>query len=328
MKNEKIKILFFGLGSIGLRHANLLVNHFNAELFAYRTRKNASETPEYVTEFYDIEKAFSVKPDIAFITNPTFLHVKTAIECAKRNIHLFIEKPLSHNLEDLILLNQLVHKKNIYSYVAFCMRFHPVIKKLKEIIKNEKVFYARTVNSSFLPKWRPTQDYRKHFSAYSDRGGGVLLEMMHEIDYNQYLFGEMKKITGKYGTISNLMINCEDYVELDCEFNSKVKSHISLDLFSRLRERYLILYDEDKVIKADLLNNSIFTYQDNHLLNEEKFHLGDINDMYLEQLKYFVSNYIRKNPKIMNTISDASRLLESVLEFRDKTTKKKMVIKK
>jgi len=323
MKKEKIKILFFGLGSIGLRHADLLFNHFDFELFAYRTRKNASETPDYITEFYDVDKAFSVKPDIAFVTNPTFLHVNTAIECAKRNVHLFIEKPLSHNLNDLMLLNDLVHKKNIYSYVAFCMRFHPVIKKLKEIVKNEKVFYTRTVNSSFLPKWRPTQDYRKHFSAYSDKGGGVLLEMMHEIDYNQYLFGEIKNITGKYGNISNLMINCEDYVELNCDFNSKIKSHISLDLFSHLKERYLILYCEDKVMKADLLNSSIFTYQDNNLLNKEKYHLEDINDMYLEQLKYFISNYTRRNPKIMNTVPEASRLLESILEFKDKTLKEK-----
>jgi len=318
MKNKKIKILFFGLGSIGLRHAGLLFKNFDVELFAYRTRRNILKIPKYIVEFYDIEKAFSLKPDIAFITNPTFLHVKTAIECAKRNINLFIEKPLSHNLKDLMLLNNLVNKKNIYSYVAFCMRFHSVIKKLKEIVKNEKVFYARSVNSSFLPKWRPTtQDYRKNFSAYSKKGGGVLLEMMHEVDYNQYLFGEIKNISGKYGKISNLMINCEDYVELDCDFNKKIKSHISLDFFSHLNERYLILYCEDKVIKADLLDNNISIYKGDTFFKKEKYHLKDINDIYLEQLKYFILNFTKKNFNIMNTVPKASKLLKSLLRFRN-----------
>ena len=96
-----------------------------------------------------------------------------------------------------------------------------------------------------------------------------------------------------------------------------------MDIFSHSRERYIILYCEDKVIKADLLNSSIFTYQDNNLLNKEKYHSEDINDMYLEQLRYFILNYTKKNHKIMNNIAEASRLLESVLEFKNKTVMEK-----
>jgi predicted dehydrogenase len=67
------------------------------------------------------------------------------------------------------------------------MRFHPVIKYLKDEIDTADAFYSRTVCSSYLPAWRPSQDYTKSYSADSARGGGVINELIHELDYNEYL---------------------------------------------------------------------------------------------------------------------------------------------
>ena len=81
-----MKILFFGLGSIGNRHAKIIKDNFGFELYGYRTEKGQEKKDLLLHEFRDIESAFSIRPDVAFITNPTFLHVPTALECAKRNI--------------------------------------------------------------------------------------------------------------------------------------------------------------------------------------------------------------------------------------------------
>lgn len=324
MKSKKIRILFFGIGSIGQRHAKLLMENFNVELYAYRTSKDQLKLPLRIMEFYDLEDAFSVKPDIAFLTNPTFLHVETAIECAKRGVHLFVEKPLSHSLENLSLLNKLIEQQKIYSYVAFCMRFHPVINKLKEMMINERIFYVRTINASFLPNWRSAQDYRKNFSAYSEKGGGVLLEMMHELDYNQFLFGKINSISGNFGNVSNLEVNCEDYGELHCTFNNGMIGHILLNFFSHLSERYLIIYCTSKVIRADLLDNSISEYRNGTFIRENRIHLNNINDIYLSQLRYFISNFRKKNLDVMNTVPKATELLRHLLKFKD--YKKKNVV--
>ena len=53
----------------------------------------------------------SFKIDTAFITNPTSLHVKTAIRLSKYNLNLYIEKPLSNNLNKVHLLNKIIKKK-------------------------------------------------------------------------------------------------------------------------------------------------------------------------------------------------------------------------
>ena len=145
MKNRKLKILFFGLGSIGLKHAQLLSENFNFDLFAFRTQKGLLTIPDNlkIVEFDSLKNAFSIQPDIAFITNPTFLHVKTALDCAKKGINIFMEKPISNSTAQLDLLINTIKTNKIFTYVAFLMRFHPIIMKLNGLIKNEKIIYVK-----------------------------------------------------------------------------------------------------------------------------------------------------------------------------------------
>lgn len=317
MKGRKIKILFFGLGSIGRRHARILSENFDCELYTFRSGENAPLKDFPAKEFTSLEDAFASKPDVAFITNPTYLHVETAIECAKRKIDLFMEKPVSHNMEGLDRLNELIIKNNIYSYVGFCLRFHPVIRALKSMLKKEQVLHSLSTNTTYLPDWRPHLDCRKHFSAHSEMGGGVLLEMMHELDYNCYLFGNVKEIKGRYGQASNLELECEDYADLLCEFENGLSSTIYLNMFSRLREREIRVYCPDKVIEGDFNKNTVKIFQENSCVYEEN-HENAIDVMYLEQMRYFIDNYQGKNLEIMNTVPEAAALLRILLDFKNK----------
>lgn len=172
-KSGSLKILFFGLGSIGKRHARLIKENYDYEIYAYRTKKGQERDVPKIQTFEKIEDAFAIKPDIAFITNPTYLHVPTALECARRGINLFIEKPISHNLEKLDVLENEIKKRNLFSYVAYNMRFHPVLINMKKLIQqNGKPFYFRVTCSSYLPHWRPNQDYSKSYSANTNEGEG------------------------------------------------------------------------------------------------------------------------------------------------------------
>ena len=73
----KTKILFFGLGSIGKKHAKIIKDNFDYELYAYRTGKGQEKNDIKIEELNNLEDAFSINPDIAFITNPTHLHGRT-----------------------------------------------------------------------------------------------------------------------------------------------------------------------------------------------------------------------------------------------------------
>ncbi|MFX1311139.1 MAG: Gfo/Idh/MocA family protein [Promethearchaeota archaeon] len=319
----KIKtILFFGLGSIGRRHLELLKKKYNYEIYAYRTRRDKPN--KLVKNIYDFDDALKIQPDIVFITNPTYLHINTALSCLRAGIkNLFIEKPLSHSLEKLDLFADEVKRAGALVYVGYVMRHHPMIKYLKKLMEemNKNIFYSQTESSSFLPKWRPGVDYRGIYSARRNQGGGVLLDLSHEFDYNQYLFGKIKSITGVYGKISNLEIDSEDFCDVFLKFESNIFATIHLDYFSNIDKRLIRILTFKGEILADLINKEIII-DFNQGIKKKKFNF-EINDIFEEQLKYFLDG-VENQSKEIDNLKETKELLEKILEFKNKN---KMITK-
>ena len=322
-KSSRKKILFFGLGSIGKRYAKIIKDNFDFELYAYRTEKGQEKNDLNIKEFNKLEEAFSIKPDVAFITNPTFLHASTALECTKRNVPLFIEKPISHSLENLDELEKEIKKRSLFTYVAYNMRFHPVITHLKDMTsEKEKPIYFRVSCSSYLPNWRPEQDYSKSYSAKKGLGGGVVLDLSHEIDYITWLFGEIKDIDGYCGKISNLEIDSEDILDAQITCNSNIKGNLHLDCFSRNKERKIQIYYNDKYIEGDLLKNTIKIIMKSG--KEETIHYPcNLDDTYRDQIEYFFEQYYNKNLNIMNNFSEALKTFKKIMDFKNEIKEKK-----
>ncbi len=118
--------------------------------------------------------------DIIFITNPTFLHYETLKRCLTLSNNIFIEKPLFENSN--YDLNELTIKDSGIYYIACPLRFNPVIDYLKEHLSKYSVYSVRVICSSYLPEWRNNIDYRNNYSAKKELGGGVSLDLIHEID--------------------------------------------------------------------------------------------------------------------------------------------------
>ena len=55
-----------------------------------------------------------------------------ALKAAKQGSHLFIEKPISHNLKDINKLYSITKSKNKQCFVAFNYRFHPNLLKMEK----------------------------------------------------------------------------------------------------------------------------------------------------------------------------------------------------
>ena len=132
------------------------------------------------------------KPNIAFITNETSFHVKTAIRLAKAKLDLFIEKPLSSSSNGTKELEKIASKNHLVSLVGCDHRFHPCLKKIKEILEKKnlgRIFSVQVESSSLLSDWHPYEDYRNGYSAKKELGGGIATTMTHELDFLRWFFG-------------------------------------------------------------------------------------------------------------------------------------------
>lgn len=303
--------MFFGLGSIGNRHVKILADKYDFELFAYRTKKGEGSNSLGIKEIYEWSEVKKIQPDVAFITNPTFLHIDTAIKCAKLNMKLFIEKPIGCRLKNLNLLLKEVSRRKLVSYVAYNLRFHPLITFLKEYLKSKKIYHVAIYNSSYLPNWRPHQDHLKSYSAKAQEGGGVILDLSHEFDYIEYLFGNIKSIDGVFGKASNVTRDSEDFMDAAIVAKRAVVN-LHQNFLSLNKERIIKIDCRDEFIASNIITAEV-TVTDKKASRVKKLDY-DINKMYCNQIQYFFDNI--DNNKMMNNLLAASSLYKKIIKFK------------
>jgi predicted dehydrogenase len=242
------KVLVIGFGSMGLKHCLCLEKFFKQNnIYVLTQQKNCK-----YKKINSLNKIKKLSPYYIVIASSTFLHFKQLkyIEKHLNKKIILVEKPLFKNYQNLKV------KKNKV-FVAYNLRFNPVIQNLKKMIKDEEIYSINIKCSSDLKKWRKNIDYKKSNSAKKKYGGGVLLELSHEIDYLQWIFGKISSIDySDIGKLSDLKIDCEDNAFI-CGNTSKSKFKLDLNFHSFKDERKIEIFCKNKIIYADLINNEI-----------------------------------------------------------------------
>lgn len=289
-----LKFLIVGFGSIGKRHFDNLRQIDDVEVsILTRRHLDLHDTKVYSS----IEETLHEHFDGVFITNETTLHIPTAIAFAERKYNLFIEKPLSHSLEDLDKLANLINMYNLKVMVGCNMRFHPVIRLTKDFIQEGKIgriISARIEAGEYLPDWRPWLDYRNCYSAKKTGGGGVILDLIHELDYAYWFFGEASKIFSFSGKRSNLEIETEDTAEILIEFQNGTLCEVHLDYIQRCPGRNFKLIGTTGTIYADLITNELKIFE----VSRGDWETIDLNEnfernrMYIDEVTHFI-DYIQ-----------------------------------
>jgi len=307
-----MKVIFFGLGSIGLRHAKLLKKHFRHDLFALRSNPKQSKNRLGIQELFSWEEIDHVRPNVAFITNPTFLHIETAIRCARKGMHLFIEKPLDSQTKSLNRFLKIVNQQKISTYVAYVLRFHPVILELRKHIERNRMLHLRVQTTSLLHHWRPLSNTKKSYSAHKKKGGGVILDLSHELDYVQFLIGNLKNFKGQKARRSDITADSEDYADILVQ-SQKGPANIHINFACQRHQRIVQVDFRKKAIVGDLIKNTITEYKDNRLAKQKKFK-GNLSNCYETQIKYFFKNI--GNRKMMNHVGEAADLFRKICAFK------------
>jgi len=292
-----MNLLIIGCGSIGSRHArNLLSLGIRPDELVLcdnnSERLHAAGKALNITQLIDDMKNISdgYQPgffDAILICVPNYLHVSIYDELKKFGRYFFIEKPIAHNLENIDIFSGQSNK----IMVGYNHRFHKVMQQVKLLISEKRlgtVYFGIIEYGSYLPNWHPGSDYSMEYSASRAMGGGIILDDTHEIDLALHFFDEPVEVSGYCKKISDLKIDCEDTAEIIIKFKSGIYCTIHMDYLQRLPvrrgkivcERGVIEYDENanevKIFDGDLDKWEVISYSSN------------TNDMYLDEMKYFL----------------------------------------
>jgi len=269
-----MKAVIIGGGSIGKRHS------VNLNALDVETRIVD------VDEIDNIDNILSdIKFDMGFVCSPNIYHIEQCIKLASNNIPIFCEKPFYSSEEGLQGLLEIVNRDKLITMVGCNLRFNPKVEAI-----NSKAKYINVYFGYDLKKWRPNSNHLESYSANKHLGGGVLLDVIHELDYLYYKFGSIKNISYIKDKLTDITKDTEDLVVGRVEFDSGTIADFTLNYLSENYQRYYDILEEG-------------------VLKRTNIRVDDKD--YKEEISYFI-DCVKNKKDCMNDFTEAYNLLKLI----------------
>jgi len=310
------RLAIIGLGSIGRRHLRLISEiRSDIEVIVVRSGHGDSCDEEKLATktVYSIGDAIKEGIQAAIVSSPATLHLDQSLELAKNGVHLLIEKPLSHTLDRVEKLLNIVNENDVTAMVGYVFRYDLGAIKFKSWLSKKikgTILHARIECGSYLPDWRPDQDYRRTVSALPELGGGVLLELSHELDYLHWFFGKPTDVQAQIKNSETLDINVEDQADLLITSKQGYPIVVQIDFNRRyLTRKCKVITTEGELIWDAIQKNVTWKAINEKTLSYE--YDNERDSIYRTQLEVFIDCIENdKNPIV--TVEDGINVMELI----------------
>ncbi len=176
----QMRILVVGAGSIGRRHAeNLGQLGVAADLISWRGYSA------------DMLAARLAQGDVqgVVIATATQIRLELIAVCGAADVPFYVEKPLAFQRDDLTLIEAAAAPVARRSMVGFMMRYHPAFRYLATADLADTYRFGFEIGHD-VTQWRQNWRFSESYAA-KPTGGGVLLDLCHELDMAACLFPDL-----------------------------------------------------------------------------------------------------------------------------------------
>ncbi len=329
-----MRALIVGLGSIGKRHLrNLRAILPTAEITVWRQHGRSGNDIDFYPQankfVYSLEDALNTRPEIAIIANPASYHIKTGLELAHAGTSLLVEKPISNQVEAVSDLIELCTSQSLTLMTGYNLRFQPALQALQQQVREGiigQVLCLQAEVGQYLPEWRPDSNYSQGVSAQRQLGGGVVLELSHELDYARWLMGEIATVSAQTKKLSDLAVDVEDTANIQLTFTSGAIGNLHLNMIQRDNSRTCKLIGTEGSLLWNGITSEVSLYSANTRAWQQIFATkdNDRNEMFVNELKHFL-NCVTSGSKPLVTGEDGLRILEIALAVHESSRLQKTV---
>ena len=314
---KQLKVGIAGYGVVGNRRKEYIDLNPNLKIIAVCDQKFTPEDNivDGILCFPDYHALLENDLDIIFVCMSNDMAAEVTIAALKTGKHVFCEKPPARSLDEMdkvIAVEEAnPHLKLMY---GFNHRYHDSVKDALKIMEsntlgkviNIKGVYGKAKLITFnQPDWRTKREIS---------GGGVLLELSHEIDYANWFFGPFLRVQAVLKNSGTLDIDVEDTADLILTNNKGMNVVIHLDFCSRCSIRKCKLYGSKATMNLDFLDKKIEivdSEQKTLLFNKE----DDLENMFVNQLTYFLKGVFHED-LIKNNVDDSIETLKIIESAR------------
>tara|TARA_B100000029_G_scaffold480055_1_gene527707 strand:- start:161 stop:1111 length:951 start_codon:yes stop_codon:yes gene_type:complete len=296
----KINVGLFGLGRIGMMHANNIHKDSNFKLkYVYDVNKKASIAASKKFNAIDIDNPIIAfkdnKIDVIFIASSTATHIPFIENSVKYKKVVFCEKPLDLNINRVIKCRKKIKNLNPKIQIGFNRRYDPSHFSLKKSLSVGKIGKLEKIIITSRDPSPPSLNYLKN-------SGGIFRDMtIHDFDLVRFYLGNDKinEIFATASNISNKKLNkIKDYELATCVLKSK-SGVISIINNSR---HCSFGYDQ----RVEIFGNRGMLISTNK--KKYKFFIDRYRSAYKLQLKDLL-NLVKKNRKTRSSFDDGEKAL-------------------
>ncbi len=234
-----LKVGVFGVGHLGKFHLNNWKEIEGVKIVGFfdPNNDNAKEVIEKygIKRFMDEDKLIDACDAIDVIT-PTTLHYDICMRAVRKGKHIFVEKPITHTLQEGKDLVNMVREANVKLQVGHVERFNPAYLAIKDM----------QLNPMFIEVHRLAQ--------FNPRGTevSVILDLMiHDIDIILSLIKSDVKNIAASGVA--VMTDTPDIANVRIEFNNGCVANLTSSRISMKKMRKIRLFQKDAYIGIDFL---------------------------------------------------------------------------
>lgn len=187
-----MKVGIIGAGRIGKVHLQSISRYVKgAEVAAMADPFMSEETAEYIKSFgvkkitKDYREILADKEiEAVLICSSTDTHAPISIEAIEAGKHVFCEKPVDHDVENILKVKRALEGKNLKYQVGFNRRFDHNFAAVRAAVAGGKIGALNVLKICSRDPAAPSVDYIKV-------SGGIFLDMtIHDFDMVRFLSGE------------------------------------------------------------------------------------------------------------------------------------------
>jgi len=325
--NNKIKnIAIIGYGNIAIKHFKILKKILPKSNFFVISKRSIKTDMKNIIFFNKLNDLKNISIDLALICTPAVNHYKDFLFFYKKKSNILIEKPLTKNiLEAKKILQYSKNYRNVIE-TGYVLRHSSGGKKMKELLEKKivgDIIDVQVCCDSFLPNWRPNRNYLHTVSANRKLGGGVLLELSHELDYILWLFGNLTKVFATFSPNKILKTNVEEAVNIiflqkKYIINARVNFNQKF-----LKKRYCIVSGTKGLLKWDIIKNKVELINSKNKKKTFKFY----DNAFKSQLVFLVNQINKKKERRRqtNSLSHALTVLKIISYIKISNKQKKYI---
>lgn len=277
-----VRIVILGGGSAAQRHFRALKNLFSESNIYIISKYSRPFHSNWHSDFTGLKNK---KFEIGVIATPAPFHLESVKILVDVCSIVLIEKPLASNLEDALRILRISEGSDTFFGVGYQLRYSGALIAMREHLhtKTLKIYKVDAAVGQNLLTWRSGQNHLKGVSANKILGGGVLLELSHELDYLNWIFGPLLVEYSNVEKNSNLVNDVEDLATISLRAKNTTGSfpiQLSLDMVSWYHHRFCHVATAEESILWDGKEDSLSVVRDDKTEIVDKSNCDKTNRMW------------------------------------------------